>query len=116
MKRGRKRRGKGFSLGEIQRAGLPFHNLKILGVSIDRRRKSSHPWNVQLLKRFYIKIPLTEITGIGKATSMKLRVAGVTDANTLANCNIDEISRKVRYSSKTLMRWQKEARRLAQKI
>ena len=75
-----------------------------------------HPWNVELLKKFYIRIPLTEITGIGDTSSMELREAGVPDANALANCNIDELSRKVRYSSKTLRKWQKESIRLVQTI
>ncbi|MEM0053336.1 MAG: ribosomal protein L13e [Nitrososphaeria archaeon] len=43
------REGRGFSLKEIEEAGLSFQLAKKLNIPIDRRRKSSHKENVQKL-------------------------------------------------------------------
>jgi large subunit ribosomal protein L13e len=47
----RKRVGRGFSLGELERAGISIEEAKKLGIYIDRRRKSVHEWNVNALLR-----------------------------------------------------------------
>ncbi|MCC6029678.1 MAG: ribosomal protein L13e [Candidatus Korarchaeum sp.] len=47
----RKRVGRGFSLGELERAGISIEEAKKLGIYIDRRRKSVHEWNVNTLLR-----------------------------------------------------------------
>jgi large subunit ribosomal protein L13e len=46
------REGKGFSIAEIQSAGLNPGEAKILGIPIDLRRKSTHEENVEILKEF----------------------------------------------------------------
>ncbi|MGQ4874133.1 MAG: ribosomal protein L13e [Promethearchaeia archaeon] len=44
------RKGKGFSLKEIKEAGKSVKLLKELGIPIDFFRRSSHEWNVKILK------------------------------------------------------------------
>ncbi|RLG60125.1 50S ribosomal protein L13e [Candidatus Geothermarchaeota archaeon] len=48
----RPRKGKGFSLGELQAVGLTINQAKKLGISIDKRRRSVHQENIELLRRF----------------------------------------------------------------
>ncbi len=50
------RRGRGFSLGELKEAGLTVSMAKKLGIYVDKRRKSVHPWNVEALKEYLKKI------------------------------------------------------------
>ncbi len=45
----RKRVGRGFSLGELERAGISIEEARRLGIYIDKRRKSVHEWNVNAL-------------------------------------------------------------------
>jgi len=44
--------GRGFSIGELKVAGIDLRTAKRLGLYVDRRRKSVHEWNVELLKRY----------------------------------------------------------------
>jgi len=44
--------GKGFSIGELKAAGLNLEEAKILGLWIDKRRRSVHEWNVKVLKEY----------------------------------------------------------------
>lgn len=47
----RKRKvGKGFSLGELQAVGLDFKKALKMGLRIDKRRRSIHQENIDLLK------------------------------------------------------------------
>ncbi|MEA2089694.1 MAG: ribosomal protein L13e [Thermoproteota archaeon] len=110
------RRGRGFSVEEIRNAGLTLHEAKRLGISIDKRRKTSHAQNVQTLKRNYgIVVPLTKIRGIGKATEKKLIEANISDGNDLAQADLNVLAEKVGYSKKTLEKWQAEARKFLKK-
>jgi len=45
-----KRRGKGFSKNEIAKARLTMKDVKRLNIPYDKRRKSSHSWNIEVLK------------------------------------------------------------------
>ncbi len=49
-KRNGTRQGRGFSLGEIKEAGLVPSRAISLGLSVDRRRKSTHTHNIEALK------------------------------------------------------------------
>lgn len=110
------REGRGFSLEEIRKAGLTLHKAKRLGISIDKRRRTSHTQNIQTLKKNYgAVIPLTQIRGIGKATEKKLIEANISDGNDLAQADLNILAGKVGYSKKTLEKWQSEARKLLKK-
>ncbi len=50
------RRGRGFSLGELKEAGFTVEEARRLGIYVDRRRRSVHPWNVEALKDFRKKL------------------------------------------------------------
>jgi large subunit ribosomal protein L13e len=107
------REGRGFSLGEIERAGLTLREAKILGISVDKRRRTVHLKNIRTLKeRFGTSIPLSEIRGVGEATEEELKKAGVLDAYDLAQADVNTLAEKVAHSKKTLKRWQSEARKL----
>lgn len=47
----RKRIGRGFSLGELERAGMSLSEARRLGIYVDRRRDTVHEWNVEALIR-----------------------------------------------------------------
>ena len=44
------RKGKGFSINEVTKAEMTMGNAKHLHIPYDKRRKSSHSWNVEMLK------------------------------------------------------------------
>lgn len=109
----RPRKGRGFSLGEIREAGLTPHEAKRLGIPIDRRRRTSRPQNVQSLKEDYgAVVPLTDVKGVGATAEKRLMGADIMDAYDLAGADLTDLTKKVRYSEKTLQRWQKEAKKL----
>jgi len=45
------REGRGFSLGELREAGITLDLAKKLKIRVDKRRRSVHQWNVELLKK-----------------------------------------------------------------
>ena len=114
-RRRRSRIGKGFSVKEIQDAGLTVVKAKELGVMIDGRRRTCYPENTRRLRVEYVTtLPLTEIKGIGESTEKELIHAGIFDAQDLAETNIDELSTKVKYSKKKLRDWQTEAKKITE--
>jgi len=67
------REGRGFSLAEIQAAGLNAGEAQILGIPVDLRRKSTHEENVEILKEYItaakeneIKVPKPKQTSKGQ--------------------------------------------------
>ncbi len=67
------REGRGFSLAEIQTAGLNAGEAQILGIPVDLRRKSTHEENVEILKEYItaakeneIKVPKPKQTSKGQ--------------------------------------------------
>lgn len=50
------REGRGFSKGELEAVGLDFKTALKLGLRIDKRRRSVHEWNIQILKEYLEKI------------------------------------------------------------
>ena len=49
----KKRPGRGFSTVELDAAGLNWHQARLLGIAIDKRRRSKHDENVKVLQ--YLK-------------------------------------------------------------
>lgn len=111
MKWRNKRIGKGFSKGELREAGLTPHEARLSNIPIDQRRRTTHLWNTEFLKRRMIIVPLTEIKGIGDVTSKKLKAAGIQDAHDLATGNINKLI-ELGYSKKTLIKWQADAKKI----
>lgn len=50
---GKKRKGKGFSLEELKAVNLSIENARRLKISIDKKRKSAHEENINILKEFF---------------------------------------------------------------
>jgi len=50
------RKGRGFSLGELREAGLTPEKARKLGIYVDKRRKTVHPWNVEALRDYLKKL------------------------------------------------------------
>ena len=115
-RRPRMRKGKGFSLGEIKKAGLTAREARRLGIVVDKLRKTSHPMNVQALKEYYgMVIPLTEIKGVGEATEKELVEADILDAYDLAHADLNSLAKRISHSKKSLQKWQDEAKKLLKK-
>ncbi len=51
-----KRIGRGFSKGELEAVGLTFKEALRLGIPIDRRRRTAHKWNIEILKEYLEKV------------------------------------------------------------
>lgn len=49
------REGKGFTFREFAEAGLTEKDVLTLGLSFDRRRKTAHPFNIELLKKMKVE-------------------------------------------------------------
>ncbi len=67
------REGRGFSVAEVQAAGLNPGEAQILGIPVDLRRKSTHEENVEILKEYIksakeneIKVPKPKQTNKGQ--------------------------------------------------
>jgi len=44
--------GRGFSIGELKEVGLSEKEARKLGIYVDRRRKSIHNENIEILRKF----------------------------------------------------------------
>ncbi len=67
---GHKRKGRGFTRKELEKAVLSFYQARLLGIVIDRRRKTTHAENVKVLE--YLK----EQARIGVAGHKEKKVQG----------------------------------------
>jgi large subunit ribosomal protein L13e len=61
---GKKRHGRGFSLPELEKAGLTWHQAQLLQIPVDRRRESAHAENVKVLD--YLKSEAKKAASIRK--------------------------------------------------
>ncbi len=52
------RKGRGFSRNELKEAGLTLHDARMFKIPVDKRRRSSHPENVETLKESFKKKPV----------------------------------------------------------
>jgi len=52
QKRGKLRRGRGFSRAELREAEIDFRQTLKLGIPVDTRRKTKHESNVKVLKEY----------------------------------------------------------------
>jgi large subunit ribosomal protein L13e len=50
-RKGRSRRGKGFSRAELRGAGVVFRQALESGIPVDRRRKTKYESNIKILRR-----------------------------------------------------------------
>jgi len=121
-----KRKGRGFSLRELQEAGITLIQAKKLGIAVDRRRKSLHKENVEELKRIAAQKPapkkkekkeekvikLEEIKGVGPKKAEQLAKAGIRTANDLLKADLKDVSEKSGISIKVLEKLVKEAEKL----
>ena len=106
-----KRRGKGFSTAELTEAGLTLHDAKIHDIPVDKRRRTSHSWNIQVLNTLLKAIPLTDVKGIGKVTAAKLEAAGIPTAQILVHSTLDDLVAQG-FSKTSVLRWQENAKTL----
>lgn len=50
--KGELRPGRGFSIGEVKAVNLTVEEARLLGISVDTRRKTTWDWNVKALKEY----------------------------------------------------------------
>ncbi len=124
VSRGKIREGKGFSLKEIEKAGLTIKDVKGF-VRIDKRRKTCYDFNVELLKGLIKKkkekkkekkekkaISIREIKGVGKKRAEALESAGIKTVEDLIKADIGKLSEKTKISEKLLRKYIEEAKKL----
>ncbi|WP_456474957.1 ribosomal protein L13e [Candidatus Pyrohabitans sp.] len=124
-KSGGKRKGRGFSLRELQKAGIAPLLARKLGIAVDKRRKSLRQENIEMLKRIAAEKPvqkkeekkekivkLEDIKGVGPKKVEQFAKAGIKTANELLKADLAEVSKKSGISVKVLERLVKEAEKL----
>jgi predicted flap endonuclease-1-like 5' DNA nuclease len=110
------REGRGYSTGEILKAGLDVRKAKALKIRVDKRRKTVYDFNIQeLIKikpRKKEKTPLTSVRGIGPKRAAQLRNAGIDSANSLANADLKVVSEKTGISLRILKKYAQDAKKV----
>lgn len=66
-KKGKPRKGKGFSREELRKAGLSFREAFKLGIPIDIRRRTIHKENVKAVRSFKAKKTKSKSGGKSKS-------------------------------------------------
>jgi large subunit ribosomal protein L13e len=134
--------GRGFSLGEISGAGLSVHEAKRLSLRIDRRRKTTHEFNIDAIKS-YIKekkrkleekkaeetkklsleeaekraiSELTKIEGLNKKLAQKLFQNKIDSLEALSSAKAKDLAKKVGVSETRAQLWIEDAQVLTGKI
>jgi predicted flap endonuclease-1-like 5' DNA nuclease len=132
--------GKGFSLGELQDAGLNVHEAKRLSLPIDRRRKTTHMENVTAIKNYIkelkekgkkkkveeAKLPteaektaiseLTKLEGINKKLAKKLFELKIDSLGALSSAKPKDLAKKLGVSETIVTLWIEDAGILTGKI
>lgn len=133
--------GRGFSLGELQDAGLNVHEAKRLSLRIDRRRKTIHTENVTAIKNYVKelkekgkkkkekeapKLPeeaekaaiteLTKIEGINKKLAKKLFELKIDSLDALSSAKAKSLAKKLGVSETKVAFWIEDAGILTGKI
>ncbi len=125
------RRGRGFTKGELQEAGLSIKEARDMGLIVDVRRKTLHAENVEILKTYIkemeefveallaeeeekpsVSKAITELSSlktIKKADAEALAAAGITSLEDLAYCEIDKVAKKSGIDEERLMAMVKAA-------
>ncbi len=116
-KKGKTRKGRGFSRKELKETGLSLSRALRMGVPVDIRRKTKHEENVEALKPYLtietekasrrkkaatpeVTVELAKVKGIGPKLTEKLTKAGVKDANDLAASSPEKIAKTIGVSEK----------------
>jgi len=55
-KEGKKRSGRGFSIEELEKAGLTLADARKLEIPMDKRRTTVHEWNIEVVKAYVEKV------------------------------------------------------------
>ncbi|MGQ4833431.1 MAG: ribosomal protein L13e [Candidatus Asgardarchaeia archaeon] len=77
------RHGRGFSLGELNAANISVHQAKMLHIPIDRRRRSVHEENINILKE-YVKSPEEYLKRMSEKVKSTLKEEKVSIQETIA--------------------------------
>ncbi len=56
------RRGRGFSVGEVEAAGLTVKEARMIGLYVDERRKSVHEENIEAIKKWVEAVKNGEVS------------------------------------------------------
>jgi len=120
-RKGKTRKGKGFSREELREVGLSFSEALKRKIPIDTRRSTKHEENVQMLKTALEPIAsvkeariveLTEVKGIGLKTAKKLKEAGIESANGLATSDPQRVAEILGSSETRAARFVEDAQSL----
>ncbi len=121
---GKPRRGRGFTSGELEQAGLDAKAARGMGLILDIRRRTVHAENVEVLKQYVkdlneaassaadekasksskedIVSELASLSGLREGETEALVTAGVKTVSDLAYCDIVKVSKKSGLSEQRL--------------
>ena len=113
---GKPRRGRGFTGGELEQAGLDARAARGMGLIVDLRRRTVHAENVEILKQYAkdldnaassaaeekvstagkeeVVTELASLSGLREGETEALLKAGVKTVSELAYCDIAKVAKK----------------------